>query len=362
MKVTGAFAVKFGEEIIDVHILNFSKDQMEEISNMLQEPSRWGMKNYTDMLEKIEVTKKYFVTYKSSANNKKGSKHYQTEVMDKLFESLRGENIPTAAKISDLINEEDKKLKFDFIVYTNFDNRIETKEECSKQSALYIYETKHSSYMKNKILGIGDSTNAKAIKLVSARNSINFPYTDCVATFFIKEIISKGKKGQSELLSKVEVFNPYKFDSMFHATKTQKKYVENVIKQMLDKNKDNKLTLTNDDLSVVVPSEGDLLKEIYKKDIVLESFANFNSNKRRKIQNISSKDLSEVLDQLKKYANDNADAPFNEGNVPKLDETNETITLSPDTVIIFAALLDNKVIEQLLDHKITSPYFKEFLE
>lgn len=156
------------------------------------------------------------------------------------------------------------------------------------------------------------------------------------------------------------MFNPYKFDKLFDTSETMKKYVKSVIEKMQKKDAD-RLTLTSNKLKVNVKGDkDDLIKILNNKKSSLRSFANFNGSKRRKIQNISSEDLNKVLTRLRFYAK-RSDSVFDQNNVPQIDFKSNSINLSSRNMIIFAALLDNSIMEKLLDRKIVSPNFDDFI-
>jgi hypothetical protein len=95
---------------------------------------------------------------------------------------------------------------------------------------------------------------------------------------------------------------------------------------------------------------------IYSDDHLTKTFANYHDNGRRKIKQIGYDELQKVLDILRNYVKDNADARFGSKNIPTLKDGKLEVT--EDSIPTFAALLDNKVIQRLLNNNIEIPYFK----
>ena len=61
---------------------------------------------------------------------------------------------------------------------------------------------------------------------------------------------------------------------------------------------------------------------------------------------------------LKKFVKNNADAGFEQKNIPVFDAKAKELKVSEDSIPTFAALLDNKVIQRLLNNQIEIPYYK----
>lgn len=358
IEVTGAFAVHYENSNMIVYQLNFTEKQMSQISRLLQVPSRRGEKAYADALSNI--SKKYYIEHDGKDKNR----YYQLDIMNDLLNALTANKVLSVKKISDLIDVQHNKLKVELFIYTNL-NCIEKSEDITEKSELYIYEIKKSNYIKNKLFTVGDTTGNKGIKLISADKSLVLPCKDCIADFVTKKPWTgnkrqNGKSKQTGYFSRVEVFNPYKFDKLFDTSETMKKYVKSVIEKMQKKDAD-RLTLTSNKLKVNVKGDkDDLIKILNNKKSSLRSFANFNGSKRRKIQNISSEDLNKVLTRLRFYAK-RSDSVFDQNNVPQIDFKSNSINLSSRNMIIFAALLDNSIMEKLLDRKIVSPNFDDFI-
>ena len=71
-----------------------------------------------------------------------------------------------------------------------------------------------------------------------------------------------------------------------------------------------------------------------------------------------SKFLLKILDTLKDFVKNNADAGFEQKNIPVFDADAKELKVSEDSIPTFAALLDNKVIRRLLNNQIEIPYYK----
>lgn len=91
---------------------------------------------------------------------------------------------------------------------------------------------------------------------------------------------------------------------------------------------------------------------------VRRPLANYTDNVKRTIKRIDPNDLNRLIEELNKAVEDkNVKVNFNKNNIPKIDLKNKILDVTSDSIPIFSAMLENKVIEKLLSHEIFIPYY-----
>ena len=143
---------------------------------------------------------------------------------------------------------------------------------------------------------------------------------------------------------------------MFDTLETQHKYVDRTLKRF--SSSESQITIAKNKIKVSFTDIKKLKTKIYSDSHLTKTFANYHDTNRRKIKQISSDKLKEVLDTLKKFVKNNADAGFEQKNIPVFDAKAKELKVSEDSIPTFAALLDNKVIQRLLNNQIEIPYYK----
>lgn len=195
---------------------------------------------------------------------------------------------------------------------------------------------------------VGTTKNNKAT-IEHLTNGISLPMDGCIASFFFWNTENKYE---------VNVFDAWIFDEIFSIRDTQDKYAINTLKRFLP-DSDNKITLAQEKVEVHFGNEDDVFENV--KSVVLENkkltktFADFKNNGNRTIKKINIEELKAVLDTLKNYASIEG-TEFSTINIPTLDKKGK-LTVTVDSIPMLAALLENKVIQKLLDGKITIPYY-----
>ena len=104
------------------------------------------------------------------------------------------------------------------------------------------------------------------------------------------------------------------------------------------------------------------VKEIItSKDIHLKkTYATFSGRSTKTVQKINLTRLSEVIESLKEYIYDpQTDSLFTEIELPRIDIKKSEIYVDEKSVKIFAAMLNNEIIQKLLDGTIEIPYYQE---
>lgn len=317
--------------------LNFNDDQLSSLSKMIEEPSKYGMVNYLDnkTVESLNTSNKYYI----SGDEK--TKSYQLDVLKKLLLNIN--NLPMLPSIDNAFDK-DGNLNYTLIGYLY--------EEDNGNQELFLYKLKKSNLVKNggffafkKKSGV---LHSKTVKVEQIDNGFSLPTADCLASIYKRKDSNEGKQ------YKAKIYKAYIFDDVFETSETQHKYVERTIKKFETNTKitkDNKVSISFGKANL-----SSLKNVIYSDEHLTKTFAGYHDSGRRIIKQISLNKLNGVLETLQTHVKNNADAGFDLKNIPTLNDGKLEVT--EESVPTFAALLDNKVIQRLLNNKIEIPYFR----
>lgn len=327
-----------------VYELPLKNDVIETIENSLKEPSTFGMKRYSDISETLDSPNKYSVSDTDA--------QYQTEILTILMEKIESDEIELLKTWEEGFSVDNADYN-KFIAYYN-----ETNEKGVYSNSAYIYPLNDRMVVENRvaILKINrkfNVTDADELYIKPIEGRIDLP-TDkkkCVVSFH--------KRFQENHEStKVNVYNAFEFDDLFKTPDTQEKYVENTLSKFSDIH--NPTLLTDDNIKVQINENDEEIKDlIYSDKHLTKTFASFTGSSRNTIQKTKLDKVEDVLQKLRNYADRNADCKFTTNNVPQIIEVDggKVLQINVDSAPIFAALLENKIIQRLLNDKIQIPYY-----
>lgn len=339
MELMSAYVIKKVDSGFNVKRLAFENGVLEKLELTLEIPSFRKMINLDELSESFENSNKYFVQLESDKKN------WYFETLTNIFGLIT--NAELLQRIRDAYANE--KLDYQMVGYLFQD------KENLKDKALYVYSFNDGNAVKdvksflviNKKYG---STNANAAEVIYGGDTFSLPLNkkQCLVSFHSKE-------DEGRVIYKVNVYQAYEFDNQFGNNEIQKKYIENTLNNFSN---NNGYKIASEEVKVNFSNgiSQEIRNEVYKNEKIKRTFVNFHNNGRRTIQRISVNQLQDVLERLKNYIENNADVPYKVKNIPKLTDDNELI-VDEDSIKVFAALLDNKIVEKLLDHKINIPYF-----
>lgn len=180
---------------------------------------------------------------------------------------------------------------------------------------------------------------------------------DCIAVLKIKENDDKHELG---------VFKPLEYNSLFKDYKKRKEIARNNI----DKFNDGSFKIA-DGMSVKISGDKDTIEEmIDKNNDILEGLESYRNTKNRKINQTPSKELEEGLKELSDHAKGteyakehlNSDSFYYKDEVPRvetIEKTGEkTLIVTPRSLPIFVALIQNVAIKRILNGIYEIPYYK----
>ena len=366
-------------ELDNIFLLNCSKlsDKVgikklpladKELNAIKEEDILMGIKKtiilpaWVSKAEGLSKTKKYYVAYKDQT--------YHINILSYLDANLN-------AKVKDVLNIRsifwNQTPQFNSILYL-------FKDEKSKEKRIYLFRLTKSIRLEDKtIISIKvrsiqksikaklPTTNLNPLTVDKINNGITLPMDKCVSCFYINnKDITK---------SRVEVYDAFVFDELFSTSQTQNKYAVMTVDNFQKENwriAQNIVTVSKKsvckDEGVAVKFEGrsdtakkvDLInKTIQTSESVRKPLADYTDNVKRTIKRIGPKELARLITELNNAVDDeNIKVNFEKNNIPKIDLKHKILKVTPDSLPIFSAMLENKVIEKLLSHEISIPYYE----
>lgn len=348
---------------ISIKKLPLSDDELSEIKEYdirndirAKNPPSW-----TKNLEKINKSKKYYVPFEEKTYHinilSYLSKNLNSNVSDITdVESIFWQNNPTFNSILYLFTDDEKTEKRIYLFKLTKNIRLKDRTIISIQIGSI-----HKS-IKAKM----PTTTSPEFTIDKIDSGITLPMNDCISCFYVNNNdMSK---------SQVEVYDAFSFDDLFSTSKAENKYAMTTVKNFKKgtwKIAQNIVTVGGHsvpkDVGIKVDFEeneetddNDLVKEtIRSTPSVRKPLANYTDNVKRTIKRIGPKELQRLILELNKAVEDeNIKVNFTKSNIPKIDLEKKTLSVTPDSLPIFSAMLENKVVEKLLSHEIYIPYYE----
>lgn len=347
MEISKIIVINYNsEENIERYKICINNEQLEEFSKIVQNPSDGFMVDYLSetAIQALSTSNKYYIIEEDKNN------YYQLKILSKIMSGLT--SIQDLKSINDIFDS-NGNLSCNLIAYIS--------ENENGERNLFLYKLAKTNLIKDKgflkFTKKAGSSEANDVKIEQINNGFNLPTNKCIASLKIE------KYGGKKTKYTAKIYNAYEFDNSLNTTETQHTYVKRTLNKFV--RPDKPIKLTKDNISVSFKKNkaktlSSIEQAIFDNVYLTKTFANFHDNKNRIIKKISKKNLEDVLNYLNKYVKQNKNIGFTKKNIPKLIYNKKNITglkVTKDSVPIFAALLDNKVIERLLDGKVEIPYY-----
>lgn len=193
-----------------------------------------------------------------------------------------------------------------------------------------------------------EEQNAYALKSVDEIISLPVDRKKCIASINFDE-------------ERFYIYNSYAFDNCFNLSESQKISAKNNIEKFWNNTyriANNQVKVTIDDYKENDESKKKKINELIESDPkIYDPLSRYTNNKKRKINSIDTERIKYVITYLYQYVKNNKEAPFSEDQIPNFKNGELIVTL--DSLPIFAALLDNKIIVSLLEGKVKIPYYEK---
>lgn len=232
-----------------------------------------------------------------------------------------------------------------------------------KKECMYINSFKNNMLMEDRTILFGlkkkkdKEIGVNEIGVLEERNVFVLPDKDFVCSIENEENITS-----------LKVYKAMDLDKLFSVENLIDDYAEKKIRRFVSNDKDKKFKLTSNNAEVLFkdPDGHDRTDKVVKeiitsKDIHLKkTYATFSGRSTKTVQKINLTRLSEVIESLKEYIYDpQTDSLFTEIELPRIDIKKSEIYVDEKSVKIFAAMLNNEIIQKLLDGTIEIPYYQE---
>lgn len=152
----------------------------------------------------------------------------------------------------------------------------------------------------------------------------------------------------------IKIYDVFSLDSELQLTSHINEYARKTLNRFSSQN-DERLTLTKDNVNVDINISD--VESIVTTDFKLSrSLSLYNGNGNRTINQIDKSQLCSAIERLREHVNDE-NSPYCESDIPEFIDEENKIKVQGNQIKIFAALLDNKIVEKILDNKIELPFF-----
>lgn len=258
----------------------------------------------------------------------------------------------------DELFEKTNDFKPNAIIYKLTEIGEETRKEC-----IYI-----SSFKKNMLMEDKTILFRKKKKKDKDLGVSEISILDRTKIFVLPEegfvcSIEKSEKGTG-----LKVYKAIELDKLFKIDALIDDYAEKKIRRFISDEENRKFKLTKEKADVYFKdtSGNDKLNEVIEevkssKNINLKkTYATFSGRSTKTIQKISLERLNGVIQELKLYAkNPQKEHYFTIDEIPRIDTKEKQIYVDEKSIKIFAAMLNNEIIQKLLDGTIEIPYYQD---
>lgn len=307
---------------------NEIEDELEKV-NFPTEKQKKRIRAWDEAFDSHERFTQYYITFDEDI--------YSSNILSKLSNSIKSDNhdyIPRLDKLPSYL-----KTTM-LVIYVK------------KNEAFIFEESIKNIYLSNKgFLWFREKfgeQNAYKLKAVDEIISLPVERKKCIASINFDE-------------ERFYIYNSYAFDDCFNLSESQKISAKNNI----EKFQNNTYRIANEQVKVIIDDYKENDEEKTKKinDLIesnpkiYDPLSRYTNNKKRKINSIDIERIKYVIDYLHQYVDSNEDALFSKNNIPIFEAGELSVTI--DSLPIFAALLDNKIIVSLLEGKVKIPYYEE---
>lgn len=329
----------------------------KEIESNLNNLNRKTLQSWHSSIENLEQPKKYRVIYSENT--------YHSRILETLQQNLKG-NVDNIEDMDSIFYK--NNLNYNAILYI-----FETKDNIEQLG--YLFQLNKKALLKAKTvlsIKIGKlkiqknakipTTSDNLFEIDEINSGLSLPVTKCISCFKINlEDMNK---------SSVEVYNAYAFDDLFLTAITQNIYAKTTLqkfdngewkiaKKIISAKNGSHSKEKGITVSFKEKKEKNIEQIISNSILVRKPLATYTDNKNRTICRIGASDLKRLIDELNQAIDDpDIIVNFEKENIPKIDLEKGELEVTEKSLPLFAAMLENKVIEKLLNHEISIPYYE----
>ncbi|MCW6101533.1 hypothetical protein [Lactiplantibacillus plantarum] len=336
--ITQVFVVKREENDWAGKKLAFDNAQLGNLVDSITLKDSTKLPSFDDAQNGLSPAKKFYIKTDDNA--------YQLEIIESLYTFLTDENIDLLQESADLIND-NYEFTYDFIVYVSQTENRFVGAIFPFKKTLVVKEKTFLSFKRH----LAD-TNANSLKITAFgkdSKAFQLPDKENICTFYRN--VADGNQ-----IFKIDIFDVFLLDGLLKMVNIRNEYANRTLDRFQDTQ--DPLTLTTDDIGVNFQDspENSVRDAVHDSEDLANALGKFSGSRHYKIQNISQSDLSNVLKEIEDFVRSDASANFTLNDIPKLE--NNTLIITPNSVPIFSALLENRVIKRLLNGFIEIPYYR----
>ncbi|APZ49908.1 hypothetical protein BW721_09850 [Jeotgalibaca sp. PTS2502] len=333
--------------------LHIENKELEKLSIKIEQPSQNRLPLFDSMSENIFSTSTRFKIEELSENS-------YLYFLKEFFEAIE-EADDTDSWLGSLDDLFQDKYPFqpNVIIY-----KLKEIYEHEKKSCIYIKAFKNNMLMEDRTILFG---KMKKLDNESGVNEIGVLQGKSIFVLPQRDFICSVEKEHNNNIT-LKVYNAMELDKLFSVEKLIEDYAEKKIRRFVSADKDRKFKLTRSNADVFFKdtdgndkTEEVVSEIITSKDIHLKkTYATFSGRSTKTVQKIDLQRLSDVVEKLREYIlNPQTDNLFTVKELPRINITENTIYVDEKSVKIFAAMLNNEIIQKLLDGTIEIPYYQE---
>lgn len=354
INVLGIYLVDYRTiEDVTIKKLYIENKDLENLSKKIKTPSQNRLPLFDSLSENIFSTSTRFKIEELHEND---YLYFLKNFYSIVKETDDGDS--WLGSLDDLFGK-DNTFQPNIIVY-----KLDEVYEDIKKKCMYINSFKHNMLMEDRTILFGlkkkkdIESGVNEIGVLDRRNVFVLPDKD-----FICSIENEGN------ITSLKVYKAMDLDKLFRVENLIDDYAEKKIRRFVSNDKDKKFKITSNNADVFFKDSygHDRTKEVVEEiitsdDIHLKkTYATFSGRSTKTVQRIDLKRLSEVIESLKKYISDpQTDNLFTEIELPRIDVKKREVYVDEKSVKIFAAMLNNEIIQKLLDGTIEIPYYQEY--
>ncbi|EOH97377.1 hypothetical protein [Enterococcus pallens] len=351
--ICGVYLVEFKSvEKIQIKKLYIENKDLAKLSKEIKIPSQKRLPSFDSLGENIFSTSTRFRIEELEVDN------YLFFLRDFYKQIINSDDDDNWLNSLDELFEEQKLFEPNVIIYRLIESNDNKEKEC-----LYVSLFKNSMLMKDKTILFGKKKkkdkemDVTEIGILEKRDVFILPEKDFICSIENFE----GKIG-------LKVYRAIELDKLFSVTSLIDDYAEKKIRRFVCDIDEKKFKITNQHADVVFEDDlgndrlMNVITEVISSDNInlKKTYASFSGRATKTIQKISLSRLEEVIEDLKEYVIDTqTDNLFTLDEIPRIDPIQKKMYVDERSVKIFAAMLNNEIIQKLLDGTIEIPYYQE---
>ncbi|CAM3960424.1 hypothetical protein [Catellicoccus marimammalium] len=301
---------------------NEIEDELKKV-NFPTEKQKKRIRSWEEAFDSHERFTQYYITF--------GEEIYSSNILNKLSSSIKSDNHDYIPCLDELCS----CFKTTMLVIYIKDNEAFIFEESIKN--IYL-SNKKILFSKEK----WQEQNSYRLKAIDEIISLPVDRKKCIASIDFDE-------------ERFYIYNSYAFDDCFNLSESQKISAKNNIQKF----RDSIYKIANDQVKVIIDIDIDNEEKfnnlIESDSKIYDPLSKYTNNRKRKINSIDIERVKSVIDYLNEYVKKIENTPFTKDKVPIFNNGELIVTLN--SLPIFAALLDNKIIVSLLEGKVKIPYY-----